>query len=91
MIEYYNIKEQSVIEDLTMLIKSKKYEITIKSIIYFFDIFINKKLKLPININLSQLKLEVLKRTLNELKENNLFDYKNINPYYKVFTLFYEK
>ena len=42
MIEYFNIKDKSVIEDLTMLIKSKKYEIIIKSIIYFFDIFIKK-------------------------------------------------
>ena len=35
MIDYFNIKNGSVIKDLKMLINSKKYEIIVKSIEYF--------------------------------------------------------
>ena len=91
MIEYFNILDKSIIEDLIILINSKKYEIIVKGIKYFFDNYTNEKLKMPENLNLSQMELEVLKRTLNELKQNNIFDYKNNSHYYKVFTSLYEK
>jgi len=44
MIDYFEIKDNSVIEDLKMLIKSKKYENIIKSINYFFKNFKNKEI-----------------------------------------------
>ena len=92
MIEYFNIKDKSLIKDLTILIKSKKYEIIIKSIIYFFDNFTNEKLNLPKYLDLSQLKLEELKKILNDLKFDNIFfDYESNNNFDKVFTSFYEK
>ena len=44
MIDYFEIKDNSVIEDLKMLIKSNKYENIIKSINYFFKNFKNKEI-----------------------------------------------
>ena len=92
MIENFDIKDKSVIEDLKMLIKSKKYENIIKSINYFFENFANKKIILSKNktdFNLSGKKLSILKNILHELKD--IYDYKDTNPYYKVFTSIYEK
>ena len=91
MKDYFNIKDTSIINDLKILIKSKRYENNIKSIKYFFEICLNKKLQLPRDINLSQLKLENLKNILKELKINNIYDYESSDSYYKVFTAFYEK
>ena len=91
MKDYFNIKDTSIINDLKILIKSKRYENNIKSIKYFFEICLNKKLQLPRDINLSQLKLENLKNILKELKINNIYDYESSNSYYKVFTALYEK
>jgi hypothetical protein len=59
MIDYFNINNKSVIKDLKMLINSKKYEIILKSIKYFFDNCLDKKLNLPKNINLSELRIFV--------------------------------
>ena len=96
MIENFDIKNKSVIEDLKMLIKSKKYENIIKSINYFFENFTNKKILLSKNktgnkndFDLSGKKLSNLKSILHELKD--IYDYKDTNPYYKVFTSIYEK
>ena len=91
MKDYFDIKDKSIIEDLIILIKSKKYEIIVKSIKYFFDNYTNEKLKMPENLNLSQMELKELKKVLNELKQNNIFDYENNSHYYKVFTSLYEK
>ena len=91
MRDYFNIRNESIIKDLIILIRSNKYEIIIKSIKYFFDTFTNEKLKLPSDLNLSQMKLKELKKTLQELKQDVIFDYESNNHYYKVFTSFYEK
>jgi hypothetical protein len=91
MKEYFNIENKLVINDLKMIINSKKYEIIVKSIKYFFDNFLNKKLILPKNIDLSRMDLKILKNTLNELKKTNIYDYETNSPYYKVFISFYEK
>jgi len=90
MIEYFEIKNEKVIKDLVFLIKSKKYEMIIKSIKYFFDHFSDRKLYLPNNINLSELKLESVKSTLENLKNLEIYDYKSNNPYHRVFAAFYE-
>ena len=91
MREYFQIRSESIIKDLIVLIESKKYEIIIKSIKYFFDTFTNEKLKLPSDLNLSQMKLEELKNILQKLNQDNIFDYRSNSHYYKVFTSFYEK
>ena len=86
-----NLNQKSIIEDLIILIKSKKYEIIVKGIKYFFDNYTNEKLKMPENLNLSQMELKELKKVLNELKRSDIFDYENNSHYYKVFTSLYEK
>ena len=91
MKDNFGIKEKQVIKDLKMIIKSKKYEMIVKSIKYFFDCFQGKKLYLPRNINLSEMKLENLKSTLRELKSKDIYDYESNSPYYRVFTSIYEK
>jgi hypothetical protein len=93
MIDYFNIKNKSVINDLTILINSKKYEMIVKSIKYFFDNFSDKKkeLILPENINLSEMNLKTLRNTLNDLKKTEIYDHKTNSPYYRVFISVYEK
>ena len=91
MIDYFKIENETVKKDLKILIKSKKYEMIVKSIKYFFDHFSEQKLDLPQNINLSDLKLQTLKSVLNELKVSDIYDYESTSPYYRVFTSIYEK
>ena len=91
MIDYFNIKDKIVIKDLKIIIKSKKYEMILKSIKYFFDNLSNKKLTLPRNINLSEMSLKDLKRILQELKHQEIFDFESNSPYYKIFTSLYDK
>ena len=91
MVEYFNIKDEKKIEELAIIIKSKKYEMVVKSIKFFFDNFSGKKLNLPRNIELSEMNLKDLKRTLKYLKDDNIFDYQSNNPFYRVFISFYEK
>ena len=37
LIDYYAINDETLIDELTILFKSKKYEMDIKSIIFFFE------------------------------------------------------
>ena len=91
MIDYFQIKDIKVKSDLKMIINSKKYEMIVKSIKYFFDNFKEKKLILPKSINLSEMDLTTLKRTLDNLKERDIYNHEANSPYYRVFTSFYEK
>ena len=91
MIDYFDIKNESVKNDLKMLINSKKYENIVKSIKYFFDNFSNKKINLPKNLNLSEYSLKELKNELDELKTNDIYDYTSKSQYYKIFTSMNEK
>ena len=59
MIKYFGI-EKKYEEDLIIIFKSKKYEIEIKSINFFFDNLSGKKLCLPEQIELSKMKLDKL-------------------------------
>ena len=91
MIDYFVIKEKTKKEELKIIIKSKKYEMVIKSIRDFF-INIEKKLTtLPEDIELSKMDLKDLKRILNDLKSDNIYDYQNNSPFYLVYTSFYNK
>ena len=91
MIDYFNIKNETTINDLKMIINSKKYEMIVKSIKYFFDNFSDKRLNLPNDINLSEMNLKDLKLTLNELSRDDIYNYKVVSRYCRVFTSFYEK
>ena len=91
MIEYFNIKEEQLEKDLKIFFKSKKYEIDIKSINYFFDTFLSKKLTIPKNINLSTMNLKNLKFILEKLKKDNIYDYESDSYYYNIYTSLYEK
>ena len=91
MENYFDIRNEETKKDLSILIKSKKYEMIVKSIKFFFDNFTNKKLILPKNIELSEMNLKDLKRTLKKLKDDNIYDYESNSPFYKVFTSLYDK
>ena len=68
----FNITDENAEKDLQMLIKSKKYEIIVKSIDYFFKNFLGKDLNLSEKMKmLSDLPLEELKIALKELKKKN--------------------
>ena len=67
MIDYFNIKDKKVISDLKMIIYIKKYEMIVKSIKYFFD------------INISEMNMNNLKKTLSELEK--IYEHKQNNSY----------
>ena len=101
MIKYFNIDEKfkdnenlknQYKEDLKMLFKSKKYEMDVKSIKFFFDKVLYQELDLPDNLELSKMKFDEVKTTLNYLKENKkIYDYTSNSNYYKIFTSLYDK
>jgi hypothetical protein len=65
MKKYFTITDKNAINDLKMLIKSKKYEMIVNSIDYFFRYFLNKDLNLPEKMrNLSDQPLIYLKSAL---------------------------
>ena len=85
-----------MIDELTILFKIKKYEMDINSIIFFFEFFEknnnkwNKRLSQKCQ-NLSKYDFDKLKIFLNELKEKDIYDYKNKKNYNKLFTCLYGK
>ena len=92
--KYFNIGENKV-KDLALLFNSKKYELDLKSIIYFFNSLNkeddwNKKLSNKYE-KLSEMNLEDLKKNLEELKKEEIYDYQIKNNYSKIFTSLYEK
>ena len=101
LIDYYNIDVENdkdnkeLIDNLTILFKSKKYEVDIKSIIFFFEYFEkgntewNNKLK--INLKSWEEDFKTIKKDLNNLKTNEIYDYTNIQNYNKLFTCLYDK
>ena len=95
MIKYFKIEDKKVIKDLKMIINSKKYEMIVKSIKYFFDIFFEKfskkNLSWPKNITLFEMNLKTLENTLKELKRAEIYDHEQNSPYYRVFTSIYAK
>ena len=88
----YSGTERKYEEDLIIIFKSKKYEIDIQSINFFFDNLSVKKLpNFNEQIELSKMKLKKLKETLKKYKDNKIYDYKSNNYCYKLFTSFYDK
>ena len=95
--EYYNINNETLIDDLTILFTSKKYNLDINSIISFFEYFEkdneewNIKLSSEKYKNISNKKFEEQKKLLIDLKKNEIYDYNNIKNYNKIFTCLYDK
>ena len=87
MINYFNIEEKYQ-EDLEIIFKSKKYEMDIKSIQYFFDTFHSNTLNFS-ELDLSTMNLQQLKETLKKIQ--TIYNYKSPENYYKIFTSLYEK
>ena len=81
LIEYYEINNENLIDELTILFKSKKYELDINSIIYFFEYKFeqddwNKKL-LPKSYVINWEKsFQNIKDDLKKLETNNIYIYK---------------
>jgi len=96
IILYFNIKNEKLIDDLTIILKSKKYEMDLKRIAFFFKCF-NPNDKKWNNIfpkeyeTLSKIELEELKKILIHFKKNKIYDYEKKNNYLKLFTFLYEK
>ena len=95
---YFNIKDENLIDGLTILFKIKRYELDINSIIFFFEYFEknndewNSKLLPEKYKDLSKKEdFDGIKKCLKELKENDIYDYKSIKPYNKLFRCLYEK
>ena len=108
--DYYDIKNKikdekkykTLINELTILFKSKNYQVAINSIIFFFEYFQkdnvdwNKKLSKELNYkDLSKkdlvLDFKDLRKRLKELKDNEIYDYENIKDYNKLFTCLNDK
>ena len=94
---YYQIDKTNLIDELTILFKSKKYELDINSIIFFFENYFQKDNKdwndkmPPTNYIDKWENFENIKNDLNRLKENKIYDYQNIGNYNKLFTCLYDK
>lgn len=100
MIDYFKIENNDLIKDLSLIFKSKMYEMVLKSIIYFFENVNfpeakNKeqfKEKIPHEYeNLSNMDLDLLRKSLKDLQTNEIYDYEQPKKNYKFFTSFYEK
>ena len=97
IIDYFKIQEKSdLINDLKIILKSKKYEMDLKSISFFFESFnpndSNWNKKLPKGYEtLSTKNLGELKEILKKLKEAQIYDYTEKSNYFRFFTALYEK
>ena len=95
--KYYKLNNEDLIEKLTILFKSKKYEKDINSIIFFFSYFEknNKKWEEQLSKekykDLSKNSFEDIIKKLEELKQNGIYVYNNIQEYNKLFTCLNEK
>ena len=96
--KYYKLEDnKDLIEKLTILFKSKKYEKDINSIIFFFSYFQkdnqewNEKLSKEKYKDISKNSFEDILFKLEELKNNGIYDYNNIEGYNKLFTCLNEK
>lgn len=94
--EYFKIGEnKELLENIIILFNSKKYELDLKSLVFFFDNFPedkkwNKKL-LNKYEKLSDMNLRDMKNYLEELKREGIYDYQAKNNYSKLFISLYEK
>jgi hypothetical protein len=96
-VDYYDIKDKMLENGLIIIFKSKKFELDINSMIFFFGYFQtdnkdwNDKLSPEKYQNLSKKKYEEIKKRLEELRRSKIYDYNNIKNYNKLFTCLYDK
>ena len=92
---FFCLKNEELIDDLIILFQSKKYEKEINSIVYFFKNFPEDKNffnKLPNNYEtISQKDFDELKKDLEMLKNDGIYNYKEKNNSSEFFSAFYEK
>ena len=95
---HYNINNENLIDELNILFNTKKYDLEINSIIFFFKNFpkdnfddwnnkiSNEYLNLPLKTP------EEIKNKLKELNDKNIYNYRGKNNYYtKLFKSLYNK
>ena len=96
---YFNIgdsrENEETMNDLILLFNSKKYELDLKGIIYFFN-YLNKDDPWNKNLSkkyeyLSEMNLAEFKKNLEKLRKDAIYDYQTKNKYSKLFTSLYEK
>ena len=98
MINYFeiSISNRELIDNLIIIFKSQKYEMDLKSLIFFFESFQkddkywNDKISKE-NERLSEMGLYELKKKLIQLKKDHIYDYQAKNKFLKFFISFYEK
>ena len=90
-IDFYEIKDDNLQKDLTILFKSKKYEIDINSMIFFFEYFDKENIQLNKYKDLSKKNFKDIKDTLEDLKKSGKYNYDNIQNYNKLFTCLKDK
>ena len=84
------INNDSLMDELTILFNTKKYDLEIKSIISFFECFpaddddLSKKLSKDY-LNLSEKNPLDIKKKLNELNDKEIYNYRGNNNYYTKF------
>ena len=92
--------DTELINNLTILFKSEKYNSIINSRIFFFDCLNNKKEKweneewnnkLTEYKDLSIKDFDKIKAKLIELQEKKIYDYKTVGDYNKLFNCLYDK
>ena len=94
---HYKIKDKMLENGLIIIFKSKKFELDINSMIFFFGYFQtdnkdwNDKLSPEKYQNLSKKKYEEIKKRSEELRRSKIYDYNNIKNYNKLFTCLYDK
>ena len=104
LIKYFGITNNDLINDLNIFFKIKKYEMDINSIIFFFEFFQKHNSIWNQKINKTEFKnlfsrkenpqeneFKNIKKYLKELKDNEIYDYENIQNYNKFFICFYDK
>ena len=98
MKNYFEIKDQDLINKLIIIINSKKYEIDVQSIIFFFqsfqldnDMWNNIFSEENVRFSSGEIDIENIKKKLEYLKKNKIYDYNEANYYSKFFTSLYNK
>ena len=97
-IKYYSIDEKDnkeLIKELSILFKSKKFELDINSIIFFFENLADENDDLNKNLlkykDLSGKDFKDIQTLLEELKSKKIYDYSKIEDYNEIFKSLYDK
>ena len=98
--KFYKIKDEELKDNLTILFRSERYKYNINSRIFFFDCLNNKNerwqnkdwnSKLSEYKDLSIKDFDKIKEKLLELKKEDIYDYKTLGDYNKLFNCLNDK